>query len=139
DLPGLGLTRAEAHGQLLARYRKRTRAGQWHTLTADGYVHGRLAWHLEQAGDVAGLHKLLREETADGRNGWYEANERLGQPSNFADGVARAWRLADDAFLNRGPAPTLGLQCRYALVTASLNSLAGNLPAELLAPLVKQG
>jgi hypothetical protein len=139
DLPGLGLTRAESQRQLLARYRKRTQAGQWHTLAVDGHIHGRLAWHLEQAGDAAGLHALLREETADGRNGWYEANERLGTPSAFADCVARAWRLADDAFLTKGSAPTLGLQCRSALVTASLNSLARNLPPALLTALVKQG
>jgi hypothetical protein len=137
ELPGLGLTRPEAHRQLLGRYRKRTRDGLWHTLTADGYVHGRLGWHLEKAGDVDGLHALLREETAEGRNGWYEANERLGQPSHFADCVAQAWRLADQAFAEGRPA--LGLQCRYALVTASLNSLAGNLSSVLLVVQVGQG
>ncbi|WP_230968227.1 hypothetical protein [Nostoc sp. WHI] len=31
----------------------------------------------------------------------------------------------------------VGLQCRYALITTSLNSLAGNLPVELLVALVK--
>src|SRR5262249_34838771 len=80
ELPGLGLTQPEAHRQLLRRYRERTRDGLWHTLEADGYIHGRLGWHLEKAEDAEGLHALLREETAEGRNGWYEANERLGQP-----------------------------------------------------------
>ena len=28
---------------------------------------------------------LLREETAEGRNGWFEANERLGQPATADD------------------------------------------------------
>jgi hypothetical protein len=139
ELPGLGLTRAEAHRQLLKRYRARTQGGQWHTLAADGYIHGRLGWHLEQADDIDGLHALLREETAEGRNGWYNANERLGRPANFADSVGKAWRLADEAFVERQPAPTLGLQCRYALVTASLNSLASNLPPALLEALVRQG
>ena len=131
SLPGLGLTRPEAHRKLLERFRKRTRDGLWHTVAADGYIHGRLGWHLEKAGDFDGLHALLREETAQGRNGWYEANERLGQPSVFADSVAHAWHLADEAF--RDGKPALGLQCRYALITASLNSLAGNVPTELLA------
>ena len=137
ELPGLWLTRPEAHRQLLERYRRRTRDGLWHTLAADGYVHGRLGWHLEKAGDSDGLHALLREETAEGRNGWYEANERLGQPSNFADCVAQAWRLADQAFAEGRPA--LGLQCRCALQDASLHSLASNLPPELLEALVRRG
>jgi hypothetical protein len=137
SLPGLGLTRPKAHRQLLERYRKRTRDGLWHTVAADGYIHGRLSWHLEKAGDVDGLHALLREETAEGRNGWYEANERLGQPSLFADNVAQAWRLADQAFGEGRPA--LGLQCRYALMSVSLHSLASNLPPELLETLVRQG
>jgi hypothetical protein len=136
-LPGLGLTRPEAHRQLLGRYRARTRDGLWHTLAADGYIHGRLGWHLEKAGDAEGLHALLREETTEGRNGWYEANERLGQPSHFADCVAQAWRLADQAFIEGRQA--LGLQCRCALLSASLNSLASNLPPGLLESLVRQG
>jgi len=137
SLPGLGLTRPEAHRQLLERFRKRTRDGLWHKVAADGYIHGRLGWHLEKAGDVDGLHALLREETAEGRNGWYEANERLGQPTLFADCVAQAWRLADQAFGEGRPA--LGLQCRYALMSVSLHSLASNLPPELLEELVRQG
>jgi hypothetical protein len=146
DLPGLGLTRAEAHWQLLERYHSRTRNGLWHTLPPDGYIHGRLVWHLEQAGDVEGLHALLREETDEtderqgwprGRNGWYEANERLGQLANFADCVALAWRLSDEAFRTEGAKGTLGLQCRYALVSTSLNSLAGNLRPPLLRALVE--
>src|SRR5438045_1415630 len=47
ELPGLELTRQEAHRQLLRRYLERTRDGLWHTLTADGYIHDRLGWHLE--------------------------------------------------------------------------------------------
>jgi hypothetical protein len=139
ELPGLGLTRAEAHGQFLKRYRERTQGGQWHTLAVDGYIHSRLGWHLEQAGDIEGLHALLREQTAEGRNGWYEASERLGQPAAFADAVAQGWRLAEEALRRGGPTPTLGLLCRYALVNASLNSLAGNLPPVLLEALVREG
>ena len=30
------------------------------------------------------------------------------------------------------------LQCRYALITATLNSLVGNLPSEMMAEFVKQ-
>ena len=137
DLPGLGLTLREAHGRLLERYRARTRGGLWHTLPDDGYIHAHLTWHLEQAGAPEGLHGLLREETAEGRNGWYEARERLGQVAGYLADLARAWRGVDQHVEGRSPA--IGLGCRYALMTTSLNSLAGNIPTELLAALVESG
>ncbi len=138
SLPGLGLALPEAHRELLQRYRRRTRDGLWHTLPADGYIHSRLAWHLEQAGEADGLHGLLREETPEGRNGWHETNERLGELASYADDISRAWRHADETFRG-GAACALRLQCRYALVTASLNSLAKNIPPVLLASLVRHG
>src|SRR5262249_27359729 len=55
DLIGLGLEMPQAHTELLRRYRSKTRDGQWHTLASDGYIHGRLGWHLERAGDIEGL------------------------------------------------------------------------------------
>ena len=137
DLPGLGLTLREAHGRLLERYRARTRGGLWHTLPDDGYIHAHLTWHLEQAGAPEGLHGLLREETAEGRNGWYEARERLGQVAGYLADLARARRGVDQPVEGRSPA--IGLGCRYALMTTSLNSLAGNIPTELLAALVESG
>jgi len=137
-LAGLGFPLPKAHRELLQRYRRRTQDGLWHTLPPDGYVHDHLAWHLEQADDEDGLHALLREETPEGRNGWFEANERLGQSATFANDVARADRLAEKAFLTGRPGG-LGLRCRYALVTASLNSLAGNVSPGLLVALVRQG
>ena len=137
DLPGLGLTLREAHGRLLERYRARTRGGLWHTLPDDGYIHAHLTWHLEQAGAPEGLHGLLREETAEGRNGWYEARERLGQVAGYLADLARTRRGVDQHVEGRSPA--IGLRCRYALMTTSLNSLAGNIPTELLAALVESG
>ena len=96
QLPGLELELAAAQAELLSRYRRRTQQGQWHTLPEDGYIHRRLAWHFEQAHDGAELHGLLCEETAAGRNGWFEANDRRGEMAVFADDIARAWRLAEE-------------------------------------------
>jgi len=138
DLPGLGIPLEEAHRLLLEQYRARTRDGLWHTLPDDGYIHARLTWHMEQAGEVEAIHALLREETEEGRNGWYEARERLGQTVGFLADVARAWRLAEDQFATRHSPSAIGLQCRYALITASLNSLAKNIPPALLAALVEK-
>ena len=139
DLPGLGLTLEKAHALLLERYRARTREGSWHTLPDDGYIHAHLTWHMEKAGQVDEIHALLREETAEGRNGWYEARERLGQTAGYLADVARAWRLAEEEFAVHHSPSAIGFQCRYALITVSLNSLAKNVPPDLLAALVEEG
>jgi hypothetical protein len=139
NLPGEGRALAEAHASFLDRYRPQLHGGQWHTLPDDGYIHARLTWHLERAGLQEEIHALLREETVEGRNGWYEARQRLGQAAGYLEDVARAWRCAeamdDDG---RGPWP-VGLQCHYALVVTSLKSLAANVPDRLLAALVQHG
>src|SRR5262249_58355556 len=109
----------------------RTQNGLWHTLPEDGYIHGRLAWHFEEARDGTGLHEMLREETTEGRNGWFEANDRRGEMAVFADDIARAWRLAEEGWRAGRQAPGLGLQVGYALVTGSLDSMAGNFVAGL--------
>ncbi len=132
DLPGLGLTLPQAHATLLARYRTQTHAGQWHTLSPDGYIHAHLAWHLEKAGQGQELHALLREESAGGSNGWYEVREGLGQTAGYVQDMKRAWRLADSE-------ADWGLGIRYALITASINNLAMNLPVPLLVRLVQVG
>ncbi|NEQ31820.1 MAG: hypothetical protein F6K04_12580 [Leptolyngbya sp. SIO4C5] len=137
DLPGLGLTLAQAHQQLLQRYRAQTKDGQWHTLPDDGYIHAHLAWHFEQAEQPELLHQLLQETTPEGRNGWYEACDKLGQTANFVTDVARAWQLADGLHEQR-PKQSIVLQWRYALITTTLNSLAKNIPPELIAAFVQK-
>ncbi|MGF1977678.1 MAG: NB-ARC domain-containing protein, partial [Nostoc sp. CmiSLP01] len=133
DLAGLGLNLADVHAVFLNKYRQKTQNGLWHTLLDDGYIHQHLVWHLEKAGQVEEIHQLLREESATGSNGWYEAREQLAQTGGYITDISRAWELAE---ANRTES-TLSLQCRYALITASMNSLAANLPANLLVALVK--
>jgi len=130
DLPGLGLTVQEAHSKLLERYRSRTRDGLWHTLPDDGYIHAHLVWHMEKADRIEVIHSLLQEETPEGRNGWYEARDSLGQTGRFIEDVARAWKLAEDE--NK-----LDLEILYALTATSINSLSANIPPELIARLVE--
>ena len=136
DLPGLGLTKAEAHDQLLGRYRAKTQNGQWHTLTDDGYIYAFLTWHMEQAKRPDAVHQLLRETNAAGRNGWYDACDAIGKPAGFVNDLARAWGAAESRY-EVDPEITLALLFRYALIRTSLNSLASNVPAELLGALVK--
>lgn len=126
---GLGLTQVAAHRSLLERYRAQTHNKLWHTLPDDGYIHTYLAWHLVQAKRYEEVHALLAEETTEGRNGWYEARERLGQTVEYRNDVWQAWRLAET---------DLSKQMLYVLLQTSLNSLARNVPPALLAALVKQ-
>ncbi|TRU36999.1 MAG: trypsin-like serine protease, partial [Microcystis aeruginosa Ma_MB_F_20061100_S20] len=193
QLPGLGLSMAEAHQQLLQRYQRQINispltplekggkevevplekggkevevplekerspltplekggkevevplskgdlgGSNWHTLADDGYIYNHLLWHLEKAGQIAQIHQLLREETAEGHNGWYSQCEREGKTAIFIKDVSRAWQLAEEHFIEN-KSESMGLQVRYALITTSLNSLAANIPPELIAALIKQ-
>src|SRR5260370_42035164 len=55
----------------------------------------------------------------------------------------RAWKRVEavgaQAQSTRERGQAIGRQCRYALIVASIKSLAGNIPATLLAAVVKQG
>ena len=137
QLPGLGLSIPEAHQQLLERYQTKTEKGLWHTLPDDGYIYNHLTWHLEKAQKIDEIHQLLKEETAEGDNGWYWQCDRKGKTANFVKDVSRAWGIAAAKF-TENPTESISLQCRYALITTSLNSLAGNIPPELMAALVEK-
>ena len=52
--------------------------------------------------------------------------------------VGRAWRLTETAHEDVAFPIAVGLQCRYALITASINSLASNLLPRFLAALVEK-
>ncbi|MFG6101674.1 NB-ARC domain-containing protein [Leptothoe sp. EHU-05/26/07-4] len=138
ELPGLGLTKAEAHHELLSRYRAKTSNGQWYTLKDDGYIYAHLTWHMEQAKQPKEIHRLLRISNEQGRNGWYEACDAIGKPAGFVNDLGRAWQLAIDAY-DQEPSQSVALVFRYALIRTSLNSLASNVPAELVGALVEKG
>ncbi|MBW4473564.1 MAG: hypothetical protein KME45_24790 [Stenomitos rutilans HA7619-LM2] len=137
-LAGLGLTLIEAHQAILSKYYAKTQQGQWYTLPDDGYIHAYLTWHFQQAQQPNALHQLLQETTSEGRNGWYEACEKLGQTANFVTDVARSWEHAETQYANSS-AQSIALQLRYALITTTLNSLASNIPSKLIAVLVEKG
>jgi biotin synthase-like enzyme len=128
-----------AHRQFLERYRERALNHRWDGLpTNDGYIHRHLTWHLEQANWGDELHALMSMSDAQGRNAWFEACERLGQPAIFVDDVARGWKIAERGY-EGDRAGAIILQCRYALITATLNSLVENLPIGMMAEFVKHG
>ena len=137
DLAGLGFNLADAHAAFLEKYRQKTENNLWHSLPDDGYIHQHLVWHLEKARQFEKIHQLLREESATGNNSWYEVREKLGQTAGYITDISRAWELAEANWTESTLPHVISLQCRYALITVSLNSLAANVPIELLVALVK--
>ena len=91
---------------------------------------------MEKAGQIEDIHKLLSEENENGKNGWYEALESLGQNAVFIEDVIRAWNLSEKESKYQieqgGKASSIGLEIRYALIYTSINSLSANIPEELL-------
>jgi transcriptional regulator with XRE-family HTH domain len=139
DLYGLGLPLSQAHALVLNRYRRQTKNNLWYTLPDDDYIYAHLTWHMEQAGQVDEIHALLSEENTEAQNAWYQACEQIGQTAVYLADVERAWRLADQAGTSSETAYAVGLQVRYALIVASVNSRAKNIPPDLLIALIKQG
>jgi tetratricopeptide (TPR) repeat protein len=79
-------------------------------------------------------------------NTWYTAKEAGGDIGGYIADVDRAWKLAEarDGDTDIGDVTGLrieglGLQLRYALITASINSLAQRIPPKLIIALVKKG
>ncbi len=92
--------------------------------------------HLEQAHASAEAMMTLVCQ------GWSKAWEALeGSFAGFLNDVERAWKAAEQeneqAIAKGGIAPRIGDEIRCALVQASINSLASNLPAGLIVQLVK--
>jgi uncharacterized membrane protein len=138
QLPGLGLNLATAHQQFLDRYKQRATDQRWDGLPNDGYIHRHLTWHLQQANQADEIHTLLALSDSHGHNAWFEACDRIGQPAIFVEDVARAWAIAEQAY-ESDLTQSIVLQCRYALITATFNTLANKLPIEVIKALVKRG
>jgi hypothetical protein len=125
-----------AHRQFLERYRKRASNNDWDRFPDDGYIHAHLTWHFEKSGQPDEIHILLQKSTPEGRNAWYEACDRLGQTEIFVTDVMRAWNLAESIY-EKNASHSIALQCRYALIISSLNSIVRNIPTKLFETLAK--
>ncbi|MBK8277348.1 MAG: DUF4062 domain-containing protein [Nitrospira sp.] len=103
---------------------------------APAYIVQYYGAHLEQAHvQTDALLTLVCQ-------GWSKAWEALeGSFSGFLNDVERAWKAAEreneQAITNSEAAPRIANEIRCALVRASINSLAENLPVELLVKLVR--
>lgn len=130
---------AALHRRLVDAYQARCVSG-WHTFPKDdGYYFSHLIHHLIEAGRGDEVHYVLAAENAAQRNGWHEAKEAIGDASGYRIDVARAWQLAESDASQLSLWPSIGLECRYALISASLNSVGSSIPPPMLAALVRHG
>jgi NACHT domain len=82
------------------------------------------------------LHELLATEV-DGRSAWFEAKNRIGDTVGFVADVKLAWKQIGEQEFQQKPEIAISLQCRYALIISSINSLSGNIPTSLVMKLMK--
>lgn len=145
---GLGCTLVQAHQTVLDHYESRCQSTEkrdtlWHTIPDDGYSHAHLTWHMLKAEHPEAIENLLSEETPDGRNAWYKACEKLGKTATFLLDVSRAAQLVAERnrerIASRLPADGLVEELRYALIQASISSLATSIPIELIKMLITDG
>jgi len=143
---GLGLLPGEAHRLLLERYRERLpqrAVDVWTSLPDDGYIYEHLTWHMEKAEQFEAMNLLLKEETEEGKNAWFELMDRSGKTASYIADVRRSWRgvqrLSRDSYERGEPIRTLGLELRHCLILTSLNSLAVSLPMKMIVGFVRKG
>ena len=113
-----------------------------------------LVEHLIAAERYAELHDLLwmgweaTEAPADappGRvvNAWRQTQENAGLLAVYLNDVASAWRLVEEQSAERVAAgeatPSVSMEFRYALLSASVSSMAANVPPALLRALLESG
>ncbi|MBP2706884.1 hypothetical protein JOL79_24045 [Microbispora sp. RL4-1S] len=116
----------------------------------DGYGLRHLVHHLVQASQDAVLHGLMELEWPRGdtdevasvspaANAWYEAHRTRREFAGYALDVQRAWSRAEQVPYGPGAPRAVALELRYALIEASVNSVAGNVPSALLLLLADHG
>src|SRR5262249_8136381 len=105
---------------------------------ASSYTVRYYAVHLERSNaDPEDLNDLVCQ-------GWQRAWEALeGTYDGFLSDLTRAWKQAEAigarAQSTQERSRAISWQCRYALIVASIKSLAGNIPPALLTALVNKG
>ncbi len=99
------------------------------------YASRHLAWHLRHGRDFAGLFSLVDDSA------WYHAQLAADVSGTlFLEDIGHAWSVADEMLLeaatDEARAQALGRSIRCALAAASVRSLSGQLPPELIRELV---
>ncbi|MFO7661348.1 MAG: hypothetical protein R6X18_02020 [Chloroflexota bacterium] len=106
-----------------------------------GYESRHLIPHLISCRRYDDAHRILNLSATQHAHAWYTAKEAAGEVSSFLADIDAIWRAVDRESPNPQTAAEspLGFQIRYALITSSVNSLARNLPTDLIASLIDSG
>src|SRR5258708_31689270 len=98
-----------------------------------------LVVHLAAANRHPDIQQLLALQTADGRNAWCEAKQDAGLEASYMADLARGWEAAETSRFVAADAIADGIDVtpRYALASSSFKTQARNIPAALLARLVR--
>jgi hypothetical protein len=109
-----------------------------------------LTAHLEAAGRDDDIHRLLAlseppsaSQPGQPGNAWYAAHARIGETIAYDADLLLAWNRAkasaNQSRAEARPADAIGLEIRYALMSASLSSLTARIPPSLITELVADG
>ena len=113
-----------------------------------GYGLRHVVAHLGHASEDTVVHRLMElersrselldaAETSQAANSWYEAHRARRGFANYALDIERAWSFAEKSVATGLSAQrVIALEFRYALMAASVNSITGNIPGELLVHLI---
>ena len=122
------------------------RQGELHAMLAVEWTHTE---HVPQDRSAMAslLNRLLRRDSSNevlrSENAWFVIHEQIGDLTGYLTDIAIAWDSASDRTLeNLGAlrvAPSVALEVRYALITASVGAIASRLPVELALALVDAG
>jgi hypothetical protein len=104
------------------------------------YEIEQLLAHAEEGCLVDEIHRLLRLETVNGSNAWYDIKLKKNNIIGYIEDINRAWRISEKTLLKpEKRVQSVSLLFRYALIITSQNKLIENLPSTLLIALVKKG
>lgn len=145
-----GMPNAEAYRRLLEHYVSDVSSPpigpEWDDPERCRALHANLASYLERTDQFEQFVALLQAEIPGEhgpRNAWYAARRRLGQDAGYIEDLQRALRMAQKRSRRsqqRGePITMLGLEVRFVLMLASVNSIAENISAELVGSLIGYG
>lgn len=105
----------------------------------DNYGLRYLFQHLLKANRESEIHELLAIRTSQGYSIWFQRKSRINDLAGYLADIALAWEIAEaDKEFDTDPLQSIVLQCHYALITSSLNSLIEDIPTQLIIELLKK-
>lgn len=131
---GLGLTIQAGHAALLENYRRRAPSSRWDQLPDDGYIHGRLVWHMKHSENFQEIFRLLKSEDEEGRNLWFVRRDDLDQRSGYIEDLQVARELTQQHSTN-----PIADQLLWTLCISSVRSATRNIDEEVFVAIVSNG